>query len=117
MDTYDSYECYVLGCRGAGLEPLEKWRFLVLLREFMRRCTESNWEQTSSPIPAFVLDQLELLVAQGTKIAAANADGAEPGAAAAGVHEPRVPREPVLSASAARSLPSADAADTSFWRT
>ena len=117
METYDAYECYVLGCQDAGLEPLEEWRFLVLQREFVRRATEPDWEHTPSPISAFALDQLVSLMAQGTKIAAARSDGEEPGAAAAGVREPRIPREPVLSASAARSLPSADSPDTSFWRT
>lgn len=118
METYDGYECYVLGCQDAGIEPLEEWRFLVLQREFVRRATEPDWEQAHSPISAFVLDQLVSLMAQGTKIAAARTDGEEPGAAAAGVREPRVPREPVLAGSAARSLPTGDSApDISFWRT
>ena len=111
------YECYLLGCRSAGIEPLEGWRFQVLQAEYLRQAAEP--EQPPSPISAFVLEQLAALTAQGYKIAAGqSADGEEPGAAAAGVREPRVPpREPALSASAARSLPSADGPDTSFWRT
>ncbi len=113
---HTDYKCYLLGCRSAGIEPLEEWRFRMLQAEYLRRASEP--EQSPSPISAFVLEQLATLVAEGYKIAAGgSADGEEPGAAAAGVREPRVPREPVLTASAARSLPSADGPDTSFWRT
>ena len=116
MEDRTDYECYLLGCRSAGIEPLEGWRFQVLQEEYLRRATEL--EQSPSPISDFVLEQLATVLAEGYKIAAGNrGDGEEPGAAAAGVREPRVPRQPVLSASAARSLPTADAPDTSFWRT
>ena len=116
MEDQTDYKCYLLGCRSAGIEPLEEWRFQVLQAEYLRWAAEP--EQSPSPISAFVLEQLAALTAQGYKIAAGkSADGEEPGAAAAGVREPRIPREPVLSASAARSLPSSDSPDTSFWRT
>lgn len=116
MENHTDYECYLLGCRSAGIEPLEPWRFRVLQAEYLSRAAAP--EQPPSPISAFVLEQLTRLVAEGYRIAAGgNPDGEEPGAAAAGVREPRVPREPVLSASAARPLPSAESADTSFWRT
>jgi len=117
LDNHTDYECYLLGCRSAGIEPLEEWRFRMLQAEYLRRAAEPG-QPNPSPISEFVLEQLAALTAQGYKIAAGkSADGGEPGAATAGVREPRVPREPVLSASAARSLPLADSADNSFWRT
>lgn len=116
MEDQTDYKCYLLGCRSAGIEPLEEWRFYVLQAEYLRRAAEP--EQSPSPISDFVLEQLATVLAEGYKIAAGNrGDGEEPGAAAAGVREPRVPREPVLSGSAARPLPSANSPDTSFWRT
>ena len=117
LDNHTDYECYLLGCRSAGIEPLEEWRFRMLQCEYLRRAAEPE-QSSASPISAFVLEQLATLLAEGYKIAAGGSkDSDEPGAAAAGVREPRVPREPVLSGSAARSLPSAESADTSFWRT
>lgn len=116
MEDQTDYKCYLLGCRSAGIEPLEPWRFQVLQAEYLRRASEP--EQPPSPISDFVLEQLATVLADGYRIAAGNRDdGEEPGAAAAGVREPRVPLEPVLSASAARSLPLAGSPDTSFWRT
>lgn len=113
---HTDYECYLLGCESAGIEPLEEWRFRMLQFEILRRANAPE-QAGQSPISAFVLEQLALLVAGGYKIAAGgNADGEEPGAAA-GDREPRVPLEPVLAASAARSLPSSDSPDTSSWRT
>ena len=117
MDNHTDYECYLLGCRNAGIEPLEEWRFRMLQAEYLRRAAEPE-QPSPSPISEFVLEQLATLMAEGYKIAAGgNKDGDEPGAASAGVREPRVPREPVLSGAAARSLPSANSPDTSFWRT
>ena len=117
MDQTD-YKCYVLGCRDEGEEPLEEWRFRLLQEELGRRANNPELRAGHSPVPQFVLEQLALRVAEGCKIAAGgNADGEEPGAAACGVREPRVPSEPVLVGSAARSLPAADAPDQSFWRT
>ena len=118
MEDHTDYKCYLLGCRSAGIEPLEEWRFRMLQSEYLRQASSHDLWERRSPVPEFVLERLASLVAEGYKIAAGgSADGDEPGAAAAGVREPRVPREPVLSASAARSLPSADSPDTSFWRT
>lgn len=117
MDQTD-YKCYVLGCRDEGEEPLEEWRFRLLQEEYLRRANSSELRADRSPVPQFVLEQLVLRVAEGYKIAAGGtAEGEEPGAAACGVREPRRPLEPVLVGSAARSLPSADAPDQSFWRT
>ncbi len=118
MDNYADYMCYLLGCRSAGVTPLEEWRFRVLQEEALR-CDAEPWrEQGRSSISAFVLEQLASHLAEGYRIAAGgSAEGDEPGAAACGVREPRVPREPVLVGSAARSLPSMDAPDQSFWRT
>ena len=118
MENHTDYECYLLGCRSAGIEPLEEWRFRLLLdRERHQASAHEMWER-HSPVPEFVLERLASLVAEGRRIAAGDgADGEEPGAAAAGVREPRVPLEPVLTASAARPLPPADGPDTSFWRT
>lgn len=112
MET--DYECYLLGCESAGIEPLKEWRFRVLQAEFLRRAEVSEWS-SPSPISEFVLEQLASLMAEGCKIkAVGSADGEEPGAAAAGVREPRVS---VLSASTACSLPSPNTPDSSFWRT
>ena len=117
MDNTD-YKCYQLGCRSAGEEPLEEWRFRLLQEEFLRRDASGELEAGSAPIPQFVLEQLVSRVAEGYKIAAGgSAENDEPGAAACGVREPRVPAGPVLAGSVARSLPSPDAPDNSFWRT
>ena len=117
MET--DYKCYLLGCQSAGIDPLEEWRFRLLQQEYLRRAAEPDQRPEALDIPAFVLEQLASLVAEGYKIAAGggSAEGEEPGAAAAGVRESRVPCEPVLAGSAARSLPSPDSPDTSFWRT
>jgi len=125
---HTDYECYLLGCRNAGENPLEEWRFRLLQAEYLRRAAHQElWADRSpiplwadrSPIPLFVLEQLAALVAEGYKIAAGggseNSD--DPGAAACGVRQPRVSLEPVLARSAARSLPILDAPDLSFWRT
>lgn len=111
------YECYLLGCRSAGLEPLEHWRFRLLQDEYLRQAADSEQEAGHSRIPAFALEQLAAMVAEGYKIAAGDSpEGEEPGAAACGVREPRVPLEPVLAGCAARPLPTPDAPDESFWR-
>lgn len=118
MENNTDYECYVLGCRNSGEDPVEEWRFQLLQQEYLRRATNQELWADRSPIPQFVLEQLALRVVEGYKIAASGtADGEEPGAAACGVREPRVPLEPVLAGSAARSLPTDDAPDRSFWRT
>ncbi len=115
---HNDYECCLLGCRSANVEPLEEWRFRLFQEELLRRATNQELWADRSPIPQFVLEQLALRMAEGYKIAAGGtADGEEPGAATCGVREPRVPLEPVLAGSAARSLPTADAIDESFWRT
>jgi len=117
VDQID-YKCYVLGCRNEGEEPLEEWRFRLLQEEYLRRANNSKLWAGRSPVPQFVLEQLALRMAEGYKIAAGGtAEGEDPGAAARGVREPRVPLEPVLAGSAARSLPQSDAPDQSFWRT
>jgi hypothetical protein len=115
VETKTDYECYLLGCRSAGLEPLEEWRFRVLQEEYLRRAAEPEQGAERSGIPPFVLEQLAALVAEGYKIAAASG-GDEPGAAACGVREPRVPLAPRLVGAAACLLPTSDAPDLSFWR-
>ena len=111
------YECYLLGCRDAGIEPVGLWRFRLLQEEYLRRTAEAEQDPRADPLPPFVLERLAALVAEGYKIAAGGgAEGDEPGAAACGVREPRVPREPVLVGCAARPLPTPDAPDESFWR-
>ena len=119
MEDQTDYKCYLLGCKSAGVEPLEKWHFQLLQEEYLRWTAEPDGKPERAPIPPFVLEQLASLVAEGYRIAAGgSADSEEPGAAAAGVREPRVPLEPVLAGSAARSLPiGGSAPDTSFWRT
>ena len=68
-------------------------------------------------VSLFVLDGLAAMVSEGYKIAAGGgAEDDEPGAAACGVCEPRVPLEPVLVGCAARALPTPDAPDEAFWR-
>ncbi len=116
---HTDYECYLLGCRNAGENPLEEWRFRLLQAEYLRRAAHQELWADRSPIPLFVLEQLAALVAEGYKIAAGGGseNGDEPGATACGVRQPRVPLEPVLAGSAARSLPILDAPDLSFWRT
>lgn len=117
MENNTDYECYALGCRNAGEEPLEEEHFQALQEEYLRRANTQGLWADRSPIPQFVLEQLAVRVAEGYKIAAGGReDGEEPGAAASGVREPRVPREPVLAGSAARSLPSSHTPDQSFWR-
>ena len=116
MDNND-YKCYLLGCRSAGVEPMELWRFQVLQEAFLRHAAGAQQDPQGDQIPSFVLERLAALVAEGYKIAAGgSAEGDEPGAAACGVREPRVPLEPVLVGYAARPLPTADAPDQSFWR-
>lgn len=118
MEDRTDYKCYLLGCESAGVEPLEEWRFRLLQEQYLHQASSHELWERRSPVPEFVLERLASLVAEGYRIAAGgSADGEEPGAAAAGVREPRVPHEPMLSGSAARSLPSAESADTSFWRT
>ncbi len=111
------YECYLLGCRSAGLEPLEHWRFRLLQEKFLRRAAESEQESGQDRIPSFALEQLAAMIAEGYKIAAGGGEeGEESGAAACGVREPRVSLEPVLIGCAARPLPTPDAPDEAFWR-
>lgn len=111
------YEWYLLGCRSAGLEPLEPWRFRLLQDDYLRHATEVEQESGRNAVPPFVLERLAALIAEGARIAAGDgAEGDEPGAAACGVREPRVPREPLLVGCAARPLPTLDAPDQSFWR-
>ena len=124
MDNYADYVCYLLGCQDAGIEPLEEWHFHLLQQEGRRRAAEISAEATPPAVPPFVLEQLARLVAEGYKIAASSGgetgrsdSGEEPGSAACGVREPRRPLEPVLAGSAARSWPTADPPDQSFWRT
>ena len=89
----------------------------MLQEEYLRHAAGAEQDAGHSRFPPFVLEQLAALVAEGYKIAAGgNAEGDEPGAAACGVREPRVPLEPVLVGCAARSLPTPDAPDESFWR-
>ncbi len=111
------YECYLLGCRSAGIEPVGLWQFKLLQEAYLRHAAEAEQDARGSQVPLFVLDGLAALVAEGYKIAAGgNAEGDEPGAAACGVREPRVPLEPVLVGCAARALPTPDAPDEAFWR-
>jgi hypothetical protein len=118
VDDDTDYKCYVLGCRSVGEQPLEEEHFRALQEEYLRRANNQELWADRSPIPQFVLEQLALHVAKGYRIAAGgNTGGEEPGTAACGVREPRVPLEPVLAGSAARSLPTLDSPDQSFWRT
>jgi hypothetical protein len=111
------YECYLLGCRSAGVEPMEEWRFQVLQEAYLRHAAGAEQNPHDASVPPFVLERLAALVAEGYKIVSGgNAEGDEPGAAACGVREPRVPLEPVLVGCVARPLPIADAPDESFWR-
>ena len=123
MDNYADYVCYLLGCQDAGIEPLEEWRFHLLQQEYLRRASETS-EAGQPAVPPFVLEQLARLVAEGYRIAASGGGDSqrsdsseEPGSAACGVREPRRPLEPVLAGSAARSWPTLDTPDQSFWRT
>ena len=112
------YEYYLLGCRSVGVEPVEPWRFQVFQEAYLLHTAQAEPDPRSDQIPPFVLEQLATLVAEGYKIAAGrSAEGDEPGASACGVREPRTPLEPVLVGCAARSLPSPNAPDESFWRT
>ncbi len=114
----NDYNCYLLGCRSAGLEPIEEWRFRVLQEDYLRHAAGAEQDTRGDLVPPFVLERLAALVAEGYKIAAGgSAEGDEPGAAACGVREPRVPLEPILVGCAARPLPTPDAPDESFWRT
>ncbi len=116
-DEDRDYECYLLGCRSAGVEPVGLWRFRLLQEAYLRHAAEVEQEPQDDQVPLFVLERLATLVAEGYKIAAGGgAKGDEPGAAACGVREPRVPPEPVLVGCAARPLPTPDAPDESFWR-
>ena len=111
------YECYLLGCRSAGIEPVGFWQFVLLQEAYLRHAAEAEQDARGNQVPLFVLEELVALVAEGYKIAAGgNTEGDEPGAAACGVREPRVPLEPVLVGCAARSMPTPDAPDESFWR-
>jgi hypothetical protein len=118
VDDDTDYKCYLLGCRSVGEKPLEEEHFRALQEEMGKRANNQELWAGRSPIPLFVLEQLAQHVAKGYQVAAGgNANGEEPGTAACGVREPRVPLEPVLAGSAARSLPNLDAPDQSFWRT
>ena len=122
--TDDDYKCYLLGCRSAGVEPMEEslfrvlqqWRFQLQQEEPSRDVAEADQEPNRPRVPPFVLERLAVLMAEGYKIAAGGAEDDEPGAAACGVREPRVPLEPVLVGCAARALPMPDAPDEAFWR-
>ena len=57
VDNHTDYECYLLGCRSAGIEPLEEWRFRMLQAEYLRRAAEPE-QPSASPISGFVLEQL-----------------------------------------------------------
>ena len=116
-DTDKDYECYLLGCRSAGIEPVGQWRFKLLQEVYLRHAAEVGQDARGDEIPELVLKQLATLVAEGYKIAARGGAGDdEPGAAACGVREPRTPLEPVLVGCAARALPTPDAPDEAFWR-
>lgn len=116
MET--DYECYLLGCRSAGIEPVSVWRFRLLQEAYLRHAAGAEQDIQGDQIPELVLKQLGTLVAEGYKIAAGRtAEGDDPGAAACGVREPRRPLEPVLVGCAARALPTPDAPDEAFWRT
>ena len=54
MDNNADYECYLLGCRSAGLAPLEKWRFRMLQEEFLRRAADPEPAPEHGGIPPFV---------------------------------------------------------------
>ena len=96
-DSDKDYECYLLGCRSAGIEPVGFWRFELLQEAYLRHAAEAEQDARGSQVPLFVLEGLAAMVAEGYKImAGGNAEGDEPGAAACGVREPRVPLEPVL---------------------
>ncbi|MDQ2799627.1 MAG: hypothetical protein M3Y13_08305, partial [Armatimonadota bacterium] len=56
------YECYLLGCRSAGLEPLEHWRFKVLQEEFLRQAAVLEQESGQDRIPSFALEQLVAMI-------------------------------------------------------
>jgi hypothetical protein len=117
VETDTDYECYLLGCRSAGLEPMELWRFRLLQEAFLRYSVEKEQKPGYIRISNFVLERLAALVAEGYRIAAGgSAEGEGPGAAACGVREPRVPLEPVLTGCATCPLPLPDPPDLSFWR-
>jgi len=111
------YEYYLLGCRSAGVEPMEESQFRLVQSAFLYPAAGTAQDLHDDLIPPSVLERLAAMVAEGQRIAAGGgAEGDEPGAAACGVREPRVPLEPVLVGCAARPLPIADAPDESFWR-
>ena len=114
------YEHYLAGCRSEGVTPLSEWRFRLLYTGHLRRQGQALAEPDPRRAPASspALEHIADLVRLGQKIEAkVRREGDEPGAAASGVREPRVPLEPLLCGCAARPLPTPDDPDQSFWRT
>ena len=112
------YEHYVAGCRSEGVAPLSAWRFRLLYSGHQRLQDLMERDPHRAPISSAALQRIADLVRRGQEIAATvRPDEDEPGTAASGVREPRVPFEPILTGCAARPLPTPDAPDQSFWRT
>ena len=114
MET--DYHCYLLGCRSAGATPLSPWRFRLLQNACLRYCAEQEQHPQRTFAPPPPLERLVWLITAGYKIAAGSQGDEGPGPAACGVREPRPSPDPLLTAAAARILPSPDAHDQSFWR-
>lgn len=103
------YNYYVIGCDGTRLMPLPQWRFQLAYATSQR-----GWRLAYGPLRG---GEVAGLVRRGKIAAGDGHSDLEEGGAASGVRQPRSPQEPVLTAQAARPLPSADAPDTAFWRT
>ena len=70
-NDYDNtdYECYLLGCWSAGIEPDRLRRFRLQYEAYLRRTAEAGQDLRGHSIPEIVLEQLAMLVAEGYKIA------------------------------------------------
>ena len=122
------YDYYLIGCRERRIRPLNRWRFLIGYAKYQRGLMQTLADilpldprkRTRAAARWQRLFSLGLLVRLGQNIADrakrySADDEDEPGAAGAGMREPRTPREPVLTGSAARPLPGADSAFPRNW--
>ena len=120
------YDYYLIGCRTKNVKPLSPWRFRVAYAWYQREA-----DKPFAEILALGLKQRAELVARldryktlaelvllGYKPAQfiRPPEDDKPDLTPSGDREPRVPNDPVLTGCAARSLPSPNAPDQSFWR-
>ena len=68
-NDYDNtdYECYLLGCRSAGIEPDRLWRFQMQQEAYLRRTAEAGQDPRGHSVPEVVLAGLNPPRRQGRR--------------------------------------------------